>query len=160
MEFNTDISYAPHDLLFVQHHKALAHVEIHEQPTLRWTTGHNATVTYQRTPTRCKLSLSLAFSCIFTDSFLAFSLVFLPNVIWKSFYSLSNTAWTPVSLCLILLKYMRLACIYFWYFPPDGLVEHCCSCAPFLVQLLLQSASTFLKFQEVALGSCTTRTRI
>lgn len=42
-------------------------------------------------------------------------MVFLSNVIWSSFYGISNTAWTPISLCLILLKYTRLACIYFWY---------------------------------------------
>lgn len=30
VKFNTDISYAPHNFLFVQHHKTLAHLENHE----------------------------------------------------------------------------------------------------------------------------------
>ena len=72
----------------------------------------------------------------------------------KSFYGISNTAWTPISLCLILLKYTRLARIYFWYLPPDGLVEHLCSCAPFLVQLLSRSASsTFQKSRKLHLDT-------
>lgn len=120
MEFNTDISYTPHTFLFVQHHKILAHLET--TSNLLYVTGHSDTVPRQGTPARWKLVVVPT---------LAFSLrVFLANITRKSFYGTSSTAWTPISLCLILLKYTRLPRIYFQCFPPDGLAEHSRSCCP------------------------------
>lgn len=143
MEFNTGNSYTPHTFLFVQHHKMLAHLET--TSNLLYVTGHSDTVPCPGNT--CKMETAHSVST------LAFSLrVFLANVTRKSFYGISSTAWTPISLCLILLKYTRLPRIYFQCFPPDGLAEHSRAAA------VPQHIRHVLKFQEVAVGYWMKRT--